>query len=451
MRNRPTPSVVPIALACAAALAAGACSSPSARVRSVQYNGWKCTELTNGRVDVVIAPQLGGRIIQLRLDGYEYLWVNRELEGKVQGPPAAGAALAGWANYGGDKLWPAPQGWSGPNEWPGPPDPYAKGGRTDGGAFTLEVLKDGPDEAAVKLVGPDDLYAGIRFEREIRLRPGSTSISLVSSMQNIVDRRVRWGIWENAQQDARLAAGKDGSDVRVWAPIERGTKFPRGYEVMFGPRDNPQFAVDDRHPTAGGGKLFTVTYDHRVGKAALDRADWVALTHEKSAHLFAQTFRAFPDREHPDGASVEIWTSGPGRIRMGGKDVDLTESEPWLVETEVLSPYFDLAPGQSASFPSMIHLGHANGPVVEVKAAMAVLEPVHRGPKGIAGRVVVFRDGRLGLREAGRESPEMVDLGDVRAGTLVDLSGGRFPELLAPLAKGPERASFGLTLSTLEE
>jgi hypothetical protein len=435
-----------------ASLVACSSSGDACRARETIYNGWRCTELTNGRVDVVVAPDLGGRIIGLRLDGHEYLWMNRDLTGQVR-PATPGGGLSGWANYGGDKLWPAPQGWSGPQEWPGPPDPADEGGCTDSGRFELEVTASGPDGVAVRLKGPRDLYAGIRFIREIRLDPRSTTVELVSVMENVVDHPVRWGIWQNTQHSAPPLAGAAGapprSDVAAWAPISSRSRYPGGYRVMFGPKDDPQFSVLE--PPESAGRILRVDYAHRVGKVGIDaEKGWLAVTHEESGYLFAQTFEPDPGREHPDGASIEFWTSGPGRIALGDRQVDLGEDEPWLLESEVLSPYVRLEPGSKYAFPTRIHLGRGKGPVLAVKEAVAVLDPVHRGPKGIEGKLVVFHDGTLAVRDVSPGAPPAATLGGVRAGSLVDLQDPRWGEALAPLREGPQDADFQLAL-TLEK
>ena len=46
--------------------------------------------------------------------------------------------------------------------------------------------------------------------------------------------------------------------------------------------------------------------------------------------------------------------------------------------------------------PSVIRAS-VNFRQTEVKEAVAVLEPVHRGPKGLEGRLVVFRDAIGGI------------------------------------------------------
>ena len=97
----------------------------SPAVESV-YRGWKTVCLSNDLIDLQVLPDIGGRIIQFKLGGKEFLWVNPQLAGKL--PPSNGlAADGGWFNIGGDKLWPAPQGWDNDRQWPGPPDAVLDG------------------------------------------------------------------------------------------------------------------------------------------------------------------------------------------------------------------------------------------------------------------------------------------------------------------------------------
>src|SRR3972149_10567950 len=79
-------------------------SSFPAKVERTQYKGWNVYRLTNGLVTLYIAPELGGRAIQLQLGDHEYFFVNRDLAGKVL-PPEENNLKAGWANYGGGKGW----------------------------------------------------------------------------------------------------------------------------------------------------------------------------------------------------------------------------------------------------------------------------------------------------------------------------------------------------------
>ncbi len=407
------------------------------RVRNVDYEGWQCVELSNGRIDVVVAPQLGGRIIQLRLGEAEYLWVNPKLAGEVvsyaTGKIANAATQAkkppDWANYGGDKLWPAPQGFERPDQWPGPPDPVYKGGVVDNGAYELEILSAGPAETAVRLTSPQDLYAGIRFIREIRVRPRTSTVELTATMVNVVDRPVRWGIWQVTQHAGHvkkkggpIAWDPRRADVQAWSPLNPTSRYPKGYYVMFGPKDNPQFSVDASVASSASVRLFRLGYRYRVGKVGSDNvAGWLAVTHQASGYLYAHTFPPEPNQEHPDGASVEFWASGPGQIELADKTVKMASDEPLLIESEVLSPFARLRPGQQFSYATRLHLARGTGPVIAVTDAGAELRPIRRCPThGCMGQLAVFCDGRLQIvsRSGKRRVPHI----DVRAGELIDLA-----------------------------
>ncbi|MGH9453041.1 MAG: hypothetical protein ACRD2O_03620, partial [Terriglobia bacterium] len=97
-----------------------AADSYSALVEKAQYKGWDTYRLTNGIISLYIAPDIGGRAIQLKLGNQEFFFVNHALEGKVL-PESENNLKSGWANYGGDKVWPAPEGWMNDNEWPSIP------------------------------------------------------------------------------------------------------------------------------------------------------------------------------------------------------------------------------------------------------------------------------------------------------------------------------------------
>lgn len=94
-------------------------SCSSGKTKSVKswknYKGWNSMCLSNGIAELNIVPQIGGRVVQYKLDDKEFFWVNPDLAGKL--PTETGlTADGGWFNYGGDKLWPAPQGWDNDQE-----------------------------------------------------------------------------------------------------------------------------------------------------------------------------------------------------------------------------------------------------------------------------------------------------------------------------------------------
>ncbi|MGA8528152.1 MAG: hypothetical protein WB622_00455, partial [Acidobacteriaceae bacterium] len=88
----------------------------SCTVRPTTFDGWQAQEMANSWVRLIFVPQLGGRLMQVIFNGHPYLFVNPEFEGKDI--PSA-AARGRWINYGGDKIWPLPEGDDDEQHWTG--------------------------------------------------------------------------------------------------------------------------------------------------------------------------------------------------------------------------------------------------------------------------------------------------------------------------------------------
>ena len=85
-------------------------TKPDGSVSQVAYHVWKdCYLLASAAIEVIVVPAIG-RIMQFRKIGDDagVLWENRELDGQL---PKPNSGI--WANFGGDKCWPAPQ-----SDWP---------------------------------------------------------------------------------------------------------------------------------------------------------------------------------------------------------------------------------------------------------------------------------------------------------------------------------------------
>jgi hypothetical protein len=335
------------------------------------YRGWKTLSLRNGLVELQVLPEIGGRILQFKLGGKEFLWVNPQLAGQL--PPANGlAADGGWFNVGGDKLWPAPQGWDNDQQWPGPPDAVL-----DGQPYALERLGVQPGQTAIRLTSGRDLRSGILFSRVVRLFDGSTRVSFEATMQNVDTTPRRWGIWAHTQLDGAKADGSGHNPLmQAWCPLNPESHFPKGYHVIFGEEDNPSFQPDAKRG------LMHVQYQYRVGKIGLDSAaGWVATLDGESGAVFVQRFVFKPKEEYPDGSSVEFWLNGLGQIRAYNKDMVMPANaaeNPYVFESEVLSPFAALRPGQSYTWCYDWYACHIGGdfPILNCTDAGVVTEPL---------------------------------------------------------------------------
>ena len=367
-----------------------------ADVGASSYRGWASVAITNGLIEVQIVPQIGGRVIQFKLGDFEFRWVNPQLAG-TQPPPSGLGPKGEWLNYGGDKLWPAPQGWGGGDQWPGPPDAVL-----DGGPYTAAVLPTGGEIAGVVLRSQEDARSGIQFARGVTVPNGAAHVWFDSTMKNIDTKPHCWGIWQVTQINTANRAGEGyNKEIRCWSPINPASIYPRGYHVTYGPVDNPSFSIN---PTT---KMFSANYQRLVGKACLDNsAGWVAVVDGTAGYVFVERFTHFPDKKYPDQASVEFWLNGVGKIVTSDKTVDIKDdpvATPPYLESEILSPFAELQPGESYTFRLDWFAARIGGnyPVLACTPVGVTCEPLTAraadGRLRLAGRFGVFYTAQAGL------------------------------------------------------
>lgn len=320
-------------------------STYPAKLERTQYRKWNVYKLSNGLVSLYIAPDIGGRAIQLQLGDQEFFFVNRDLEGKVL-PESQNNLKAGWANYGGDKAWPGPEGYTSDNQWASVPY-YV----LDGSHYQSQVVTDTPAEVAVRVTSPGDPRTGVQLIRTFHMYADTTRIKVDEVMRNISRREIRWGIWHLIQNEGADAedASKPNPALYMYIPLNPRSKYPDGYYEPYGIARHPSYQV------LPGGRLLRVHYLYWVCKAAADsNAGWYAVVNGQKNLALVENFTYHPDREYPDGASVETWNDGPGTISRGSFDQTLAndpKQTPYFLETEGMSPYATLQPGEEYSYP----------------------------------------------------------------------------------------------------
>jgi hypothetical protein len=139
-------------------------------VASITYNGWQdALRLSNGIVELVIVPSVGGRIMRYGfMGGPNVLWENKAVAGKP-------IKLGDWANTGGDKVWVWPQDdWPNrmPNAWPPP-------AALDQAPHQADIL----DTHTVRLTSGPVIGWGLRCLRTIQLAPKSAQVTLTSTLR----------------------------------------------------------------------------------------------------------------------------------------------------------------------------------------------------------------------------------------------------------------------------
>lgn len=316
--------------ACAAPRSAACLRPPVARpaptrVLQTAYKGWPdAFLLTNGKVDVVVVPAIG-RIMAYQFAGQPQtnaLWNNPALLGKplpfaAPYPPRA----TEWINYGGDKLWPAPQDdWARSQRQAGnwPPDP-----QMDYGPYRVSRIPSG-----LRLTGPVSENRRVRPVRDIVLAPGGTQVILREAFQPApmpsavaADTPAHFplSLWNIAQ--AR-------PDATVFVPLNPASRFAGGYTALAGEQNEANWQ-------AGDGLLAITTRTEQGDKAGVDAAvGWIGALYSGNL-LFTEQFALDPQAAYPDqNTPLQVWS-------QGGADAYL--------EMEALGPLRDGASGQAQS------------------------------------------------------------------------------------------------------
>ncbi len=129
-----------IAASASLSAASGALSGHACQVTPTVFEGWKAQQISNDWVRLTIVPQLGGRLMQVSFGGHDFLFVNPKYKGKYISPAEAAGR---WINYGGDKIWPMPEGNEDEHHWVLKSDPL------DDGEYAYRITSQGERCAAL--------------------------------------------------------------------------------------------------------------------------------------------------------------------------------------------------------------------------------------------------------------------------------------------------------------
>lgn len=378
----------PLARADSPAAVRGVC-----KVEPTLFEGWKAEKITNEWVELIIVPQLGGRLMQVTFGGHPYLFVNRELAGRYF-PPPEGAAKGKWFNYGGDKIWPMPEGSQDDQHWPGPISDAL-----DDGEYAFSVLSQGM-RCTVRLAGPPDQRTGLQYTREIGIDSESPEITFRATMKNASTHPIRWSVQSVTQYDTADAAKPDRYNRDFWAftPANPQSSYLDGYHVRSGLAEDPSYSVKDR--------LFKLRWLYLQGEVWVDSpGSWLAVVDGSTHFAMVERFHFQSGAEYPGKASVIFYKNGPSvDVNDQGSPVIRTSPDdaPFYMEAELNSPMMDLKPGESYTFSSEwfpTRMGSNFKTATEagvIGEPLAVSEPsANGGMLMLTGSFGVFFAGRL--------------------------------------------------------
>ncbi len=378
------------------------------QIRSATFEGWKAQEISNDWVRLTIVPQLGGRLMQVTFGSHPYLFVNARYKGQYISPADAKGR---WINYGGDKIWPMPEGTQDEQHWPGPyADPL------DDGVYEFKVLFRGP-VCTARLDGPADPRTGLQYSRDISLRSDSPEVSFHAVMKNASGHPITWSMQSVSQYDLADAKSPGSYNHDFWAftPVNTNSAYPNRYHVRSGVADAPVFGIHD--------SLFTLHYSYLENEIWIDSTGgWLAVADGESGYGMVERFRYQPGADYPGKATVIFYTNGPSVEVHGNDAAKLSASNPddalYYMEAELNSPMARLEPGEVYAmdthwFP--VRMGRELSAVTDAGVVGRPLKCSNvAGGLELSGTIGVFFSGKLIARAYDARGAHMSDVSLLR-------------------------------------
>jgi hypothetical protein len=372
-------------------------------VSDATHEGLPAVRIANRWVELILVPKLGGRLMQVKFAGHAYLFENPQLKGKYF-PPLGPGEKTRWYNYGGDKIWPMPEGNEDAQHWPGP-----IADALDDGDYKATVVSRSP-QCVVRMEGPTDQRTGLQYSREITLGADSPEISFHAVMKNISTRPIEWSMQSVTQYDTAAADGDYNHDFWAFTPANPKSAYLDGFHVRSGLADDPSFSV------AGG--LFRLHWLYLQNEVWIDSpGNWLAVVDRAAGYAMVERFRYHPDGEYPGKASVIFYKNGPA-VEMnehGRPEIRISSDDaPFYMEAELNSPMAKLAPGETYAMDTKWYPARAGKGFSGVADAGVILEPLLATRTAEGVRV----SGSFGVFFPGRLVAHFLDKSDVELGSL---------------------------------
>ena len=405
----------------------------SCSIHATTFHDWPAQEMANQWVQLIFVPELGGRLMQVTFVGHPYLFVNPEFEGKYIPPEKAAGR---WINYGGDKIWPLPEGNDDEQHWTGSSTPL------DDGAYKFSVVTQG-EHCTVRLDGPPDPPTGLQYSREVSIGSDSPEISFHAITKNYTGHSIAWSVQSVSQYNLANSAGANGYNHDFWAitPVNPNSGYLLGYHVRDGLANDPSYGVKDG--------LFRLHWKYIESEVWVDStAGWVAIVDGSSNFTMVEKSRYIQHAEYPSKASVIFYKNGPTvELDASGMPhlsrIDQKET-PYYMEAELNSPMAELGPGETYTFDTHWLPCRMGADLHSVTDAGTVGKPLSVTRNGkelrLEGHFGVFFPGTLEahLYDRGGEERNHVTLQSVTPKDLVHL------QQSIPAADGIARVSVHL-------
>lgn len=311
--------------------------SADVTIQEKDYNdwGWRSLVIENGYIELVIVPEIGGRIMRYAMPGDQQMAVNTRNIGELYDPMTDrnGPWSKGYG-YGGYKNWPAPQTyWN----WPPPP-------QLDWGIYKDTIEHQSADSVVVYLEGPVETTAvkGLQQARRITVYKNSTLVKVEQYLKNVNATVRDYAIWDITQTIVQHENSKDYSNFSVYFPNSNSIRYLRN-------RIKPKEITDGiyHYQTKSGEEKVFVT-----------GSTWCANVDERDEQAYYKLFEYDANAKYSDqNSNFQLYNA----------------SDQTYIEIEVLGPLKRLEVGDMIRFDEYWSAANVKGIQLEANNAGSVL------------------------------------------------------------------------------
>lgn len=330
------------------------------------YNssGWTALKIDNGIIELLIVPEIGGRVLFYGFSSDEFMAVNEGQFGENYDPDSDnyGPWSGDWG-YGGYKVWPAPQ-----SKWNWPPPPHLCWGN-----YTYDIEHNTSDSVVIFLESEEEttFASGLVFERRFKAYSNSTKVIVEQTIINNNSTSENWSIWEVTQAVVQHGTDGDYTNFNVY--------FPASKQDIW--HDNGGIFDD---VTQIETNLSKYQYDGTSGKffTYLENDGWACFTDERDEQSYAKVFEVLEGTHADDGANFEVYAGGG------------------YIEIEVLSPIVELAAnGGNYVYNEEWYAASIKGTIYNVNKAGAVSKRLSydAGDLSFSGEFGLYNTGSVKL------------------------------------------------------
>ena len=293
---------------------------PKITLMEAKHKGWDAWRLQRGRLELVLVPQVGGRIMGMIWRGRNLSFTQPEREGQVEGVRAVKDVRArkremGFPLWGGDKTWLSPQ-----TRWTDGV-PFLE---LDSGPYELSVIQSDRDAAIVRMTSKICRETGLQITRTVTMSSQSQEWTVIHQLLNRSSLDVHWGVW-----DVTMVL-KPGN---VYLPRNPASGYPNGVKTFD--EEGESIQVRDKVVDDIGSLAVIACMDTKAFKFGVDAQEgWMlGVLHVAGMGLvgYRKQVPTHADKCYGHGCIAEVYNS---------------DRYPYF-EMEIHGPVVSLGPGAS--------------------------------------------------------------------------------------------------------